>query len=85
MSTPFIALTLPGMMGLGPQPIFINATAIRTVNPNWKRKPDHTGPATAESYDLVGSWICVGSGEEGTFPVTESYGEVTGAIRDALA
>ncbi len=26
-----------------------------------------------------------GSGEEGTFPVAESYGEVTGAIRDALS
>lgn len=85
MSAPFIALTLQSFGGLGPQPIFINAALIRTVNQYWKRKADHTGPVTPDSFDCIGSWVCVGDGEDGTFGVAESYGEVTGAIRDALA
>lgn len=83
MSAPFIALTMPAQGAFEAQPIFINAAQIRSVNPRWLRRPGENGGR--EAHDIVGTWICTGDGEEGTFPVTESYGEVTGAIREALS
>lgn len=82
MSSPFIALTMP-MPGFDPQPVFINALHIREVRRRWVRKQGSCGTGP-DVHDLTGSWITTGSGEDGTFPVVESYGEVTGAIRDAL-
>jgi hypothetical protein len=82
MSAPFIALTMP-LAGFDPQPIFINALHVRTAHPRFVRKAGACGKGL-DAHDEDGTWICVGSGEEGTFPVCESYGEVTSAIRDAL-
>lgn len=85
MSAPFIALTMPATGGLADRPIFINATRIQSVSQSFTRKAGHTGSVTAESYDETGSWVCFGTLEDGDIQVTESYGEVTGAIRDALS
>lgn len=82
MTAPFIALTMP-LPGFDPQPVFINALHIREVRPRWVRKVGACG-AGPEAHDLQGSWITTGTGEDGTFPVSESYGEVIGAIRSAL-
>ena len=83
MSCPFIALTM-SVPGFDPQPMFINAALIREVRPRWVRKPNANGSGP-EAHDLTGSWIATGDGEDGTFPACESYAEITGAIRDALA
>lgn len=78
----FISLTMP-LPGFDPQPVFINALHIREVRHRWLRKTGAHG-AGPDAHNLDGSWITTGTGEDGTFPVCESYGEVTGAIRDAL-
>ena len=83
MSVPYIALTLAAIGVREPQPIFVNAIHIRTANPCWTRKPGTFGN-DPDDFELTGTWICVGSGDDGTFAVTESYGEVTGAIRDVM-
>ena len=85
MTAPFIALTLAPTGGLPKRPIFINANRIQSVSQRFTRKAGHTGPVTSESYDETGSWVCFGTIEDGDIMVTESYGEVTGAIRDALS
>jgi hypothetical protein len=83
MSAPFMALTMPANGGLPDRPIFINAARVQSVSQRFTRKAGHTGPATADSYDETGSWVCFGTIEDGDIQVVESYGEVTGAIRDA--
>ena len=85
MSAPFIALTLPNVGGLGARPIFVNANRIQSVSQRFTLKPCHFGAANRDSYDETGSWVCFGTLEGGDIEVTETYGEVTGAIRDALA
>lgn len=85
MSAPFIALTLPAYGGLPDRAVFVNAARIQSVSRSFTRKAGHTGPVTAESYDETGSWVCFGTLQDGDIQVAESYGEVTGAIRDALA
>lgn len=85
MSAPFIALTLAPSGGLPARPIFVNAARIQSVAQAFTRKAGHTGPVTAGSYDETGSWVCFGTMMDGDVQVTETYGEVTGAIRDALA
>lgn len=88
MSGLFVALTMPAAHGFDEQPIFVNASLIRFVNPrrvrrlNPEGRPMNGGP---EAHMIDGTWITTGDDEEQTFPVTQSYGEVTGAIRDALA
>ena len=82
MTAPFIALTMP-LAGFDPQPVFVNALHIREVRPRWVRK-DRVAGSGPEAHDLNGAWVTTGTGEDGTFPVCESYAEVTGAIRDAL-
>ena len=71
------------LAGFDPQPVFINALHIREVRPRWVRQAGSHGHGP-DFHDLAGSWITTGTGDDGTFPVCESYGEVTGAIRDAL-
>lgn len=83
MSAPFIALTMAHP--ITPMPIFINVQSIRSAHPRWVRQLGTSGPATTENHNEDGTWICTGSGDDMTFNVVESYGEVTGAIRDALA
>jgi len=88
MSGLFIALTMPAAHGYDAVPIFVNASLIRSVNPRRVRKSDDAGrPMNGgpEAHTIDGTWVCTGDGEEQTFPVTQSYGEVTGAIRVALA
>jgi hypothetical protein len=85
MTAPFIVLTLPATGGLPDRPIFVNASRVQSVSQSFTRKPGHTGPTTADSYDETGSWVCFGTLQDGDIQVAESYGEVTGAIRDALA
>lgn len=85
MSAPFIALTLKSHGGLPERPIFVNASRIQCVSQRYVRKAGHTGVVTADSYDEVGSWVCFGTLQDGDIEVVESYGEVTGAIRDALS
>jgi hypothetical protein len=81
--TPFIALTMP-FFGFDDQPLFINALHIREVRRRWVRKDGASG-AGPEAYDLTGSWVTTGTGEDGTFPVCEEYYVVCDAINDALA
>lgn len=85
MSAPFIALTLPSSGGLPERPVFVNAARVQSVSQSFTRKAGDTGPTTADSYNETGSWVCFGTLEDGDIRVVESYGEVTGAIRDALA
>lgn len=85
MSSPFIALTLRAVGGLSDRPVFVNANRIQSVSQSFTRKQGGTGRATRDSYDETGSWVCFGTTEDGDIQVTESYGVVTGAIRDALA
>lgn len=88
MSGLFIALTMPAAYGFDEQPIFVNGSLIRSAHPRRVRltgddgKPMNGGP---EAYEIDGTWIVTGDGEEQTFPVVQSYGEVTGAIRDAFS
>ena len=84
---PFIALTTPAQYGYEALPVFINAALIRSVGPRRIRKLSEDGkPLTGgpEAHEVSGSWITTGEGDENTFAVAETYGEVTGAIRDAL-
>jgi len=85
MSAPFIVLTLADTGGLGVRPILVNVTRIQSVAQAFTRKPGHTGVATRESYDETGSWVCFGTLQDGDIQVTESYGEVTDAIKDVLS
>lgn len=84
MGAPFIVLTLSASSGLPDRPVFVNAGHIQSVSQRFVRKPGHTGPVSADSYDEIGSWVCFGTLEDGDIQVTETYGEVAGAIRDAL-
>jgi hypothetical protein len=85
MSAPFIVLTLPATGGLPDRPIFVNASRVQSVSQSFTRKAGHTGPTTADSYDETGSWVCFGTLQDGDIQVSECYGQVTGAIRDALS
>ena len=84
LTAPFIVLTLPASSGLPDRPIFVNANRIQSVSQRFVRKPGHTGLVTADSYDEIGSWVNFGTLQDGDIEVVESFGEVTGAIRDAL-
>lgn len=85
MSAPFIALTLVPAGGLDERPIFVNANRIQSVSKRFTRKRGYNGPTTQDSYDETGSWVCFGTLEDGDVQVVESYGEVTGAIWEALS
>ena len=78
MSAPFIALTMPAVGALDAIPIFVNATQIRAVYPARLR-------TAAGDFEINGTYVVTDPGDEGTFRVTEGYGIVAGAIRDALA
>jgi hypothetical protein len=89
MASLFIALTMPAQYGYSALPIFVNAALIHSVSPRRVRKMDESGKVRTDlvgpdAFEIVGCFITTGSGEEQTFAVTEEYGEVTGAIRDAL-
>jgi hypothetical protein len=89
MSAPFIALNLADLGSFDGLPIFVNATLIRSVHPRRVRRKNEDGSPMngpiREIYEIVGTHVSVGDGEEGAFAVAESYGDVTGAIRDALS
>lgn len=87
MSGPFIALTMPGGHGFDALPVFVNGSQIRSVHPRRVRRSDEDAStlAGAAAYEIDGTFVTTGDGEEGTFSVTQSYEEVTGAIRDAFA
>lgn len=81
MSAPFIPLTLIASGTLDDRPIFVNVNRIQCVSQRYVRMSENTQPMFEEN----GSWVCFGTLEDGDIAVTESYGEVTGAIRDALS
>lgn len=86
MNAPFIALTMPAAHEYDALPVFINAALIRSVNPRRVRRADAAernlnGPA---AYEINGTYVTTGGAEDQTIAVTECYGEVTGAIRDAF-
>lgn len=89
MTAPFISLTLKPYGGLPARPVFVNAKRIQSVTQRFVRRDGHTGRVTpdnyTEAYDEIGSWVCFNTLEDGDIEVLESYGEVTGAIRDALS
>lgn len=78
---PFVSLTMP-LAGFEPQPIFIHSSHVREVRPRWVRKTNANGAGT-DAHDLIGSWVTTGNGEDGTFPVCESYTDVVAAIAKA--
>lgn len=77
---PFIALTLKASASFEERPIFVNAHRIQCVSQCFVRMSENTQPM----FEEHGSWVCFGTSEDGDIAVVESYGEVTGAIREAL-
>ena len=83
MTSLFITLTLPAS-GIGDErPVFINCFHVHQVEPAIRRKDGAEGGGK-EAYEVRGTYITIGSGQDSTIWVTEEYSDVTKKITEAM-